>query len=147
MNNSQNDSNPVAPVANRWSWLRLSHTHSACSATLLIMASTFLSGVLGLVRTKYINHIFGAGPATDAYNAAFQLPDMLAYFLVGGVASISLVTILNRYRAAGDEEGEDRALSIVLNAMAVVLIAATLLAEIFAPFYIRVAFKGFRAHP
>ena len=121
----------------------MSHTHTALSATLLIMASTFLSGVLGLVRTKYINKIFGAGPATDAYNAAFQLPDMLSYFLVGGVASISLITILNRYRQAGDEEGADRALSIVLNAMMVVLTAAIVLAEIFAPYYTRVAFPKF----
>src|SRR5580704_13910658 len=143
MNNSQNDSNPVAPVANRWSWLRLSHTHTAFSATLLIMASTFLSGVLGLVRTKYINYIFGASPATDAYNAAFQLPDMLSYFLVGGVASISLITILNRYKEAGDEEGGDRALSIVLNAMMVVLTVAIVLGEVLAPAYTRFFFPKF----
>ncbi|MCU1322648.1 MAG: virulence factor family protein [Acidobacteriaceae bacterium] len=107
------------------------------------MASTFLSGVLGLVRTKFINKIFGAGQATDAYNAAFQLPDMLGYFLVGGVASISLMSILNRYKQAGDEEGGDRALSIVLNAMMVVLTVAILLAEIFAPLYTRIAFPKF----
>ena len=35
------------------------------------MLSTVLSGVLGLVRTKYINLLFGAGHATDAYHAAF----------------------------------------------------------------------------
>jgi putative peptidoglycan lipid II flippase len=72
---------------------------------------------------------------------------MLAYFLVGGVASISLVTILNRYRASGDEAGGDRALSIVLNAMVVVLVVAILLAEVFAPVYTRIAFRGFRSHP
>ena len=109
------------------------------------MLSTLLSGVLGLVRQKYINYIFGAGPQTDAYNAAFQLPDMLAYFLVGGVASISLVTILNRYRAEGDEAGGDRALSIVLNAMIVVLGTGILLAELFAPYYVHIAFRGFDA--
>lgn len=109
------------------------------------MLSTLLSGVLGLIRQKYINLIFGAGPETDSYNAAFQLPDMLAYFLVGGVASISLVTILNRYRAEGDEAGGDRALSIVLNAMIVVLGAGIVLAEVLAPYYVRLAFRGFGA--
>jgi len=107
------------------------------------MLSTLLSGVLGLVRTKYINYIFGAGPQTDAYNAAFELPEMLAYFLVGGVASISLVTILNRYRAQGDEEGGDRAISIVLNAMIMVLGTAILIAEVLAPYYTRIKFPGF----
>jgi len=123
--------------------LRPSASHSVFSAAILLMFSTLLSGVLGLVRTKYINYIFGAGPETDAYNAAFQLPDMISYFLVGGVASISLVTILNRYRAQGDEEGADRALSIVLNAMIVVLGLGILVAELLAPFYTRVAFRGF----
>ncbi len=70
---------------------------------------------------------------------------MLSYFLVGGVASISLITILNRYKEAGDEEGGDRALSIVLNGMMVVLSAAIALAEVFAPYYTRVAFPKFTA--
>jgi len=109
------------------------------------MVSTLCSGVLGLVKTKIINHIFGAGPQADAYYAAFELPDMLAYFLVGGVASISLITILDRYRAAGDEEGGDRAISAVLNAMIVVFGAAVLLAEIFAPVYVHWKFYGFSA--
>jgi putative peptidoglycan lipid II flippase len=137
------ESGTKAGAGKRFGWLRLSHAHTAFSATLLIMASTLLSGVLGLVRQKYINKIFGAGPATDAYNAAFQLPDMLSYFLVGGVASISLISILNRYRQAGDDEGADRALSIVLNAMMLVLTVAILLAEVFAPVYTRVAFPKF----
>jgi len=107
------------------------------------MLSTFLSGLLGLVRTKYINHIFGAGPATDAYYAAFQLPDMLSYFLIGSVISITMVTILNRYRAQGDEASADHALSIILNAMAVVFTTGIILAEVFAPIYTRVAFRGF----
>jgi putative peptidoglycan lipid II flippase len=100
------------------------------------MASNLLSGVLGLVRTKYINHIFGAGAATDAYNAAFQLPDMISYFLVGGVGSVTLVTMLTRF-------GEDRTLSVVLNAMLLVLGAAVLLGELLAPLYTRVAFPRF----
>jgi putative peptidoglycan lipid II flippase len=119
---------------------RLSGKHTAFSATLLLMVSSLLSGLLGLVRTKYIAHVFGAGRATDAYNAAFNLPDMINYFLVGGVASITLVNILNRHREAGDEEAEDRALSVVVVAMTVVLGLGILLAEFFAPFYTHIFF-------
>jgi len=119
-----------------------SRQHSALSATVLLMISSLLSGILGLVRTKYIAFVFGAGRATDAYNAAFNLPDMINYFLVGGVASITLVSILNRHREAGDEEGADRALSVVLVAMVFVLGTGILLAEIFAPIYTRVFFPA-----
>jgi putative peptidoglycan lipid II flippase len=113
------------------------------SAAVLLMGSNLLSGILGLVRTKYINHVFGAGAATDAYNAAFQLPDMIGYFLVGGVGSATLVTMLTRYRERGDEAGEDRTLSAVLNAMLIVLVGAVILAELFAPLYTRLAFPRF----
>ena len=119
----------------------LGREHSTSSATILLMISSVGSGLLGLVRTKYIAHAFGAGSATDAYNAAFQLPDMLSYFLVGGVASITLVSMLSRFREAGDDAGADRALSAILAAMTVVLGSVILLAEIFAPLYTSIVFN------
>jgi putative peptidoglycan lipid II flippase len=118
--------------------------HTAGSATVLLMASSLVSGVLALVRTKYINYLFGAGVNQDAYRAAFALPDLLAYFLIGGAASISLITILNRYREAKDDAGGDHALSVILTNMLVVLMVGAVLAEIFAPQYVWLANKGFR---
>jgi putative peptidoglycan lipid II flippase len=108
------------------------------------MLSALLSGLLALVRIKIVNHIFGAGMAQDAYRAAFRLPDLINYFLIGGAASISVITILNRYREAGDEEGGDRALSVILTTMLVVLGTGILLGEIFAPQYVWLFFEGYR---
>ena len=107
------------------------------------MISSLLSGLLGLVRIKYVAHVFGSDWHTDAYNAAFQLPDMISYFLVGGVASITLVSILNRHREAGDEDGADRALSVVLIGMVTVLTIAVALAELLAPVYTHLFFGKF----
>ena len=122
-------------------------THTAGSAAILLMLSSFGSGLLALVRIKYVNFLFGAGAAQDAYRAAFKLPDLLSYFLTGGAVAISLITILNRYRERGDDEGADRALSVVLNTMFVVLAAGVLLAEIAAPWYVWLANAGFRSDP
>jgi putative peptidoglycan lipid II flippase len=122
---------------------RPSHRHTAFTATLLLMLSAFLSRIIGLVRVKYIAYLFGAGPQTDAFNSAFQLPDMIAYFLVGGAASVTFVTILSRYRDTGRDEEGARAMSVILTSMLLVLGGAILLAEIFAPFYVRWWFKGF----
>ena len=121
--------------------------HTAGSAAILLMFSAIASGLLGLVRIKVINQLWGAGPEQDAYQAAFKLPDLLAYFLIGGAASISLITILNRYRERGDEDGGDRALSVILTTMLVVLGGGILLGEIFAPQFLLLANKGFRTHP
>jgi len=109
------------------------------------MASTFLSRIIGLVRIKYIAWLFGRGMEADAFNAAFVLPDMISYFLVGGAASITFVTILTRYRETGREQDGERSLSVILTTMYIVLGVAIVLAEIFAPVYIHWWFNGFDA--
>ena len=133
---------PATPRSRRLAFLRPSHQHTATSATLLLGAFALLSRVIGLVRDKYIAHTFGAGPATDAYNVAFQLPDLISYLLVGGAASISFTTILSRYRERGDHAAGERSLSVILNTMLVVLGGAILLAELLAPLYTRAFFAG-----
>lgn len=126
-------------------WLRLSHEHTTFSAMLLLMVSTLLSRVIGLVRSKVIAYLFGAGTLTDAYNAAFQLPEMMNYFLVGGAASITFITILSRYREQHREHEGEEALSVILSVMLIVLGSAVILGELFAPLYTRIFFPGFDA--
>jgi len=132
-----------ATAAGPLRWLRLSHKHSAFSATLLLMSSTGLSLAIGLVRDAIIAKLYGVSGAADAYRAAFVLPDMINYFLVGGVASITFVTILSRYREQGRErEGED-ALASILTMMLVVLGAGVLVAAYYARGYVAWWFNGF----
>ena len=107
------------------------------------MVSTFLSRIIGLVRVKYIVWLFGRGVSADALNAAFVLPDMISYFLVGGAGSIAFVTILTRYRDSGREAEGQRSLSVILTTMYLVLGTAILIAELIAPWYIHWWFNGF----
>jgi len=114
---------------------------------LLLMATAMASRVIGLVRTKYIAYLFGRTAAADAFNSAFQLPDMISYFLVGGAASITFVTMLTRYRDEGrDAEGE-RAMSVILTTMALILSVAIGLAEWLAPLFGRLLLTGFKTDP
>ena len=129
----------LPPARSRWArgWeiLRPSHTHTTFSASILLAASSLLSGLLGLARGKFIAWLFGAGAQTDAYMAAFRLPDLMNNFLVGGAVSITFVTILNRYRERGEASEGERLLFIVLNFMVLVLCAATIaLMFLAAPF-------------
>ena len=136
---------PVSRLSRLLRVLRPSHSHTAYTATLLLMSTTFLSRIIGLVRVKYIAWLFGAGAQTDAYLAAFRLPDLMNYFLVGGAASITFVTILNRYRERGEEAEGERVLSIVLNVVGLVIIVAIPIAMVFAGTYIRATNPGFTA--
>ena len=136
------DSRPKSSFR-RPGWLRLSHEHTAFSAMLLLMVSVLLSRVIGLVRIKVIAFLFGAGSLTDAYTAAFQLPDMLTYLLAGGTASITFITILSRYREQGREHEGEEVVSVILSSMLLVLGTAIILGEIFAPLYVSIFLHKF----
>jgi putative peptidoglycan lipid II flippase len=135
------------PPRSRWvralGMLRPSHAHSAFSASVLLAASSILSAVVGLARGKYIAWVFGAGPQTDAYMAAFRLPDLMANFLAGGAVSITFVTILNRYREKGEEAEGERLLFSVLHLMVLVLVAASIILMFLAAPFIRWTNPGF----
>lgn len=127
--------------------LRPSHRHSAFTATLLLMASAMAAKVIGLVRVKYTAWLLGTGAAADAFNAAFQLPDMISYFLVGGASSIVFISMLSRYREEGRAAEGERALSVILTTMLLVLGAAVVVGEFFAPAYVHLLLRGFRSDP
>jgi putative peptidoglycan lipid II flippase len=132
-------------VQRAFAMFKPSHRHTAFTATLLLMLSALASRVIGLVRTKYIAYLFGAHATADAFNAAFQLPDMISYFLVGGAASITFVTMLTRYRDTGREAEGQRAMSVILTTMLCVLGSAIVLAEFLAPAYVSTFLSGFQS--
>jgi putative peptidoglycan lipid II flippase len=123
--------------------LRPSHTHTAFTGSILLAASSLLSSIIGLGRGKFIAWLFGAGPQTDAYIAAFRLPDLMNNILVGGAVSITFVTILNRYRESNEEAEGERVLFTVLNLMTLVLTAATIVLMFLAAPFIRFTNHGF----
>src|SRR5262245_48391597 len=123
-------------------YLRPSHEHSAYSATLLLMAAVMLSRVIGYLREAYIAWAFGAGPQTDAYVAAFTLPDWLNYLVAGGTASITFISIFTRYSSQGRQREAQRAFDNVITIMTGALVALVVVAEFFTPQIIAWYFRG-----
>jgi len=55
---------------------------------LILSSVTFVGFAVGLLETKVLAHVFGAGTETDAFNAAFVLPQfILEILVVGGMIS------------------------------------------------------------
>jgi putative peptidoglycan lipid II flippase len=128
-------------------WLRLirpSHQHTAFSATILLMIAMVLSRIVGYVREAYTAWAFGAGSTTDAYIAAFQIPDFLAYLVAGGTISITFVSIYTRFLAEKREEDAQKTFSVIITVMTVVLGIGVVLAEIFTPQITRLMFHNFK---
>jgi putative peptidoglycan lipid II flippase len=124
-------------------FFRPSHQHSAFSATVLLMGTVMLSRAIGYVREAYIAYEFGAGGQTDAYVAAFTLPDWLNYIVAGGAASITFISIYTRFLAEKRDADANKTFSVVITVMTVVMIVGTVITEIFTPQFVRWMFHGF----
>ena len=79
------------------------------TAAAIVVVGTLLSRVLGLARQVVFAWLLGAGAAGDEYFVAFLVPDFLFYLLAGAYMAITLIPILSRHFAAGDEEEAWRA--------------------------------------
>jgi len=123
--------------------LRPSHQHSIFSATLLLMAAVMLSRVIGYLREMYIAWAFGAGPQTDAYVGAFNLPDFLNYILAGGTASITFISIYTRHTSRGNEGAAQRVFNTTITIMTAVVLVGTIVLQIFTPQIERLIFPRF----
>src|SRR5712675_3056353 len=124
-------------------FFRPSHQHKAFSATLLLIGTVMLSRVIGYIREAYIAYAFGAGPQTDAYVAAFTLPDWLNYIVAGGAASITFISIYTRFLAEKRDADAKQTFSVVITVMSAVMIVGTMVTEIFTPQFVHWMFRGF----
>jgi putative peptidoglycan lipid II flippase len=102
------------------------------AAAALLAGSVLLSRVLGLVREMVLSLRVGAGATADAYNAAFQLPDLLNHFLVGGALSIAFVPLWTSTRSRDGRDAADRVFGLVLGTLSVAVTILTAAAFAFA---------------
>jgi putative peptidoglycan lipid II flippase len=102
-------------------------------ASLIMMASVFLSRVIGLFREMVIAYIGGAGAQVDAYQVAFVIPEVLNHILASGFLSVTFIPIFSRYLARDQEIEGWRVFSIILNCFGCFLALLILIAIVLAP--------------
>jgi putative peptidoglycan lipid II flippase len=102
------------------------------AATGIVMASIFLSRLLGFLRTWAVAHLAGANGVTDTYVTAFTLPDILNYLIAGAQLSVTFIPVFAKYVAEGKEDEGWRVFSTVVTVMGFALVALVIVGEIFA---------------
>jgi putative peptidoglycan lipid II flippase len=115
------------------------------AAALLLAASHLLSRVLGFARESAIAALIGRGRITDAYNAAFQIPDILFYLLAGGALSIAFIPLYQEVREREGREAAERFLATVLGTMTALAALATLVLWLAADRLVALQFPKFAA--
>jgi putative peptidoglycan lipid II flippase len=113
------------------------------AATGIVMASILLSRILGFFREWTVAHQMGSNAVTDAYYAAFTLPDFLNYLIAGGSLSITFIPVFAKYVAEKKEEEGWHVFSTVVTVMGCALVALVILGEIFAHKLVGVIAPGF----
>lgn len=112
-------------------------------ATALMIASVFLSRFVGFAREMIIASQEGATGSTDAYYAAFTLPDLLNYFLAGGTLSITFIPLFSSYLARDKEQEGWTLFSTISSAVGLLTLFAVVLGEVGAPHFVPWFFDGF----
>ena len=119
-----------------------SHTKTIAMAAGLLMVSSFISGILGLIRNGLLSWRFGAGETTDIYLAAFRIPDFLyGVLIMGGITAVFLPIFSESLERNKKEAWEftSNLLNILLAALAILSVIAFL----FAPILIQLVAPGF----
>jgi putative peptidoglycan lipid II flippase len=109
----------------------------------IVMGSVMLSRVLGFLREWTLAHQVGSNAATDAYYAAFTLPDFLNYLVAGASLSVIFIPVFTKYVTEGREDEGWHVFSTVTTFMGLLLVTIVILGEIFAPQLVNIISPGF----
>src|ERR1700691_386809 len=112
-------------------------------ATGIVMASTLLSLASGFCREWAIAHQIGSNAVTDAYYAAFTLPDFLNYLVAGGALGLIFIPVFTKYQVENREDEGWHVFSTVMTLMALALVVLVGVGEIFTAQLVRFIAPGF----
>jgi putative peptidoglycan lipid II flippase len=101
---------------------------------LLLMITTLMGQVLGFLRVKLINGNFdlvGSG-STDAYFAAFTIPDFFFYTVAAGALGVAFMPYLSDRLQKGDRKGMWELSSSLLNLLSIVMLFVGIIIFVFA---------------
>jgi putative peptidoglycan lipid II flippase len=118
-------------------------SHSVARSAGIVSIAVMGSRVLGLVREQVMANYFGAGFVNDAFQVAFRIPNMLRDLFAEGALSVAFVKTFTDYIEKKGEEEAWKLASMVLNALAIVLSAITILGIILAPYIVGYMAAGF----
>jgi putative peptidoglycan lipid II flippase len=98
------------------------------------MATSFIGQLLGLMRVKLVNGNFPlTGPqSTDAYFAAFKIPDFFYFTLAAGALGVAFMPFIADKLAKGDKKGVWELSNSLLNLLALAMTAVGIIIIVFA---------------
>lgn len=107
---------------------------SVSGAASLLIGVTLIGQILGFLRMRFIaTNITEMSPgASDAFFAAFQIPDFFYFTISAGVLGVAFIPFLSDRLQAGDKKGVWALTNSLLNVLAIVMLIVGLIMFFFA---------------
>lgn len=102
----------------------------------------FLSRLLGQLRDTVISVQFGQNALTDAYRAAFSVPDLLFFLIAGGALSSAFIPVFTSYWTRGEESEAWKVFSILATLMGLFVLVFIVFAGIYASPLVQLVVPG-----
>jgi len=103
-------------------------------AATILAGSSLIASLLGLLRDRLLNGLYYNTYPTgiDAYTVAFTIPDFMFFILVSGALSVTFIPVFNQRLATGNKRSAWELSTSLLNLLALVTLATSILIIIFA---------------
>jgi len=112
------------------------------SAAFVIMATTILSQLLGLVRQRLLVGIFGASNTLGVYFASIRFPDFLFQLIVAGALASAFIPVFSDFLIKGRNEEAHKMASSLLAILLVIFTLFSILLFILAPLILKLLNLG-----
>jgi putative peptidoglycan lipid II flippase len=112
-------------------------------AAFVVGTGILISRVVGLLRNTAFAYYFGSGAASDAYNAAFKIPNAVRNLLGEGTLSASFVPVYSRLLERDDPKAARALANAVLGLLLVAVSLLTLAGIAAAPILTTILAPGF----
>ncbi|HZL08015.1 MAG TPA: lipid II flippase MurJ [Candidatus Dormibacteraeota bacterium] len=126
--------NPTAPAP-----VKKKSRLSIGNIAVLLIGTSFAGQMLGFLRTKLVNANFPTtGPhSTDAYFAAFNIPDLFFFTLAAGALGVAFMPVLSDRYYKGDRKGMWELSASLMNLLAIIMAVVAIIILLFAKFLIK----------
>lgn len=104
------------------------------NVAILLIATSFTGQLLGFLRTKLVNANFPiVGPhSTDAYFAAFSIPDFFFFTLAAGALGVAFMPVLSDRLHKGDRKAVWEISASLMNFLAIIMLGVAIIILVFA---------------
>lgn len=109
--------------------------------------ATFISRIFGLLREQTFAGLFGAGTFTDAFNAAFKIPNLLRDLFAEGALSSAFVPTFSEYKSVRTESETNALANAVVSALITVIGIICLAGIFYSGDIVRYMAPGFENTP